>query len=149
MMRWLLIVVVVLGLGGAAYVWLAPSDEAPSPSSSTEGKSGLMTEDERLEYVKNFVRAVDLEIGPDTKPDSTEPVPGLLRVKGKVINEGDRALDKVVVAIYPKNEDGEVMAVDQQDVIGRPDLEPEEIREFEFQVRDRPGFSGTFDHALK
>jgi hypothetical protein len=140
-----LLIAAALGLG--AWWWLGRSPEPVAPVSKP--KPGVMTEEERQAYVREHVRAVDLKIGPDLKPGTDEPVPGLLRVTGKVINEGDETIDAVVVVVLPKNEEGEVMAMDQQDVIIDDPFEPGEIREFRFQVRDRPGFSGAFDHELR
>lgn len=140
----LVMVLVLLGLGW--WMFAAGPDQVAAP---TPVDDGVMTDEEREAYVKEFVRAVDLRIGPDRKPDSDEVVPGLLRVTGKVINEGDETIDTVVVVILPKNAEGKVMAMDQQDVIIDEPFEPEEIREFHFQIRDRPGFSGAFDHELR
>lgn len=141
------IVAALFAAGGAAWFVLGQREEPAASVGSPQ--PGLMTEEERQAYVKEHVRVVDLKVGPDTKPDSEEPVPGLLRVTGKVINEGDREIDRVVVVVFPKDGKGEVMAIDQQDVIIDLPFEPDEIREFRFQIRDRPGFSGTFDHELR
>jgi len=108
-----------------------------------------MTDEEREAYVREHVRVFDLKVGPDLKPGSDEPVPGLLRVRGKVANEGEETIDTVVVVVLPKNETGKVIAMEQQDVIIDAPFTPGEVREFSFQIRDRPEFAGAFDHELR
>jgi len=144
-----LIAILALVVGGGTAAWLTTRSRHEAPAASGPSKPGVMSEEERQAYVAESVRAVDLVVGPDTKPDSDEVVPGLLRVRGKVINEGDLTIDTVVVVMFPKDGAGKVMAMDQQDVIIDAPFEPGDVREFEFQIRDRPGFSGAFDHELR
>lgn len=147
MNRWIAAALALVVAGGTAW-WISSEGETAS-TRVREPDDGVMTDAEREAYVKEFVRAVDVKVGADTKPESDEAVPGLLRVTGKVINEGDETIDRVVMVVFPKDAKGEVIAMDQQDVIIDAPLEPDEIREFRFQIRDRPEFSGAFDHEVR
>jgi len=146
-MRAIFVVLGLLVIGGAAWLlWPAP---APAPTETPSLPDGAMTEEERRAYVQEFVRAAEVRIVDDTKPDSDEPVPGLKRVVGKVLNEGDRWVDKVILEIDVKNGQGDVLGSEFHDVVEVGRLEPGEGREFAFQIRDRPQFSGSFDYELQ
>lgn len=143
-----LIVPVILAVAALLAFFLWPQKVDQAPVSAPQLAPGEMTEEERVAYVKANVRAADLDIVPDTKPGMDEEVPGLMRVTGKLVNEGDRWVDKVIVVVYPKDAAGEVLGVEQADVV-ETRLEPEEIIDFHFQVRKRPEYSGNFDHELR
>lgn len=141
-------VLVALALMVGLGLWFVGGDSAPSgPEPVAEDPNRPMTEAEREAYVKEFVKVVDLAVGPDLDPDGNE-VPGLDRISGKVTNTGDRPVDKVVVVVYPKDDQGQVLGVEQQDVIKRGLLEPGEVEAFHFQIRKRKAFAGRFDHEV-
>jgi hypothetical protein len=140
-----LIIVVVLG----AVFFRDVSEPPPAPPQPEPFADGRMSEEERLRYIADHVQLADVAIGPDTEPDSDQPVPGLLRVTGKILNQGDRWIDKAVLVVYPKDAQGEVLAVDQSDVIPKGRLKAGAVDEFSFQIRDREEFSGDFDFELQ
>ncbi|MEQ9496245.1 MAG: FxLYD domain-containing protein [Deltaproteobacteria bacterium] len=109
-----------------------------------------MTEEERRAYIKANVRVESLEIGPNMKPDRDEPVPGLLEVRGSVVNDGDQALDRVFVHVYPKDADGKVIGSHIENVarVGGL-LDAGERRDFKFTIPDKKEFGGDFDHMLQ
>ncbi len=108
-----------------------------------------MSEEERLAYVEKFVAVNDLQLGPDTKPDSTEPVPGLFRVSGTVVNNGDRKIDQINLAVYPENAQGEVIGSYLDNIAGSEGLAPGASRVFHFQIPEKKEYGGTFRHALR
>lgn len=123
----------------------------PSPSPKPEAAlDGPMTEEERRAYVRAHVKVEDLEIGPDLKAGAEDPVAGLLRVRGQMVNTGGRAVERVIFALYPKDEEGRVIASHLHDAVrqGGP-LEPGERRDFRFTIPNRGGAGGAFDHELR
>lgn len=109
-----------------------------------------MTEEERRAYIKAHVRVEDLAIGPNMMPDRDEAVPGLLEVRGSIVNDGDRALDRVFVHIYPKDADGKVIGSHIENIAKKGGLlDPGERREFEFTIPDKKEFGGDFDHTIQ
>jgi hypothetical protein len=147
-MRALLVVLGLVLLGGAAWL-LWPQGPKTAPAEKPTLPDGAMTEEERRAYVAEFVRAAEVRIVDDTKPGSDEPVPGLKRVVGKVLNEGERWVDKVVLKVDVKDGQGDVLGSEFHDVVEVGRLEPGEGQEFAFQIRDRPDFSGSFDYELQ
>lgn len=144
--------IVVLGIVGATLLGpRTPADDGQGPPVETaEAEPGPMTEAERVAYVKGFVRVDGLEIGPDMGPSGDTRVPGLLRVKGSVVNAGERAVDKVVLTVFPQDAGGEVIAVHVEDVAkkGGP-LGPGQTRAFAFTIPDKKAFEGAFDYELR
>lgn len=109
-----------------------------------------MTEEERIAYVRAHIRVDGLEIGPNMKPDRDEPVPGLLEVRGTVINDGDQTVDRVFLHVYPKDEAGKVIGSHVENLARKGGLlDPGEKRDFLFTIPDKKEFGGTFDHELK
>lgn len=145
------LVLVVLLAAGAFGAYMMFSPEVSNPQVKLpEVKEGPMSEEERVAYVKAHVILEGLQILPDTKPDSDEPVPGLLRVKGEVENQGEQALEKLMVAVYPRDAAGEVVAAHMEDVLNKgPDLKPGARRDFSFTIPDRGTADGDFDHELR
>ncbi|MEM1023221.1 MAG: hypothetical protein AAGD10_09280 [Myxococcota bacterium] len=147
-MRALLIGLALLAVGVSAWM-LWPRSPRQAPVSAPKLPEGAMTETERRAYVEAFVRAAEVRIVPDTKPDSDEPVPGLKRVVGKVLNEGERWVDKVVLKLDVKDGAGEVLGSEFHDVVEIGRLEPGQGLEFAFQIRDRSKFEGDFEYRLQ
>lgn len=109
-----------------------------------------MTEAERIAYVKEFVKVEELKMGPDKKPDSEEPVPGLLRIEGEVVNAGSRSVDRVIFAFYPKGQDGEVLSAHFEDVVRKGGgLKPGQRRSFRFTIPDKKAIDKAFGHELR
>jgi hypothetical protein len=147
--RAVVLLVVALGLAIAGWWLLLRAEPAPAPPPPTKG-GGPMSEAERIAYVKEHVTLEAFEVAPDTKPDSDEPVPGLLRVKGEIANRGPRPVSKVVVAVYPRDAAGEVVAAYVEDVLKeRSSLEPGAQERFEFTIPDRSTPAGDFARELR
>lgn len=150
------ILFVILFVGVGAVFWamyqaakMGPKHDGKTVDAAVVVEEGEMDEAARLEYVKQFIRVNDLTIGPDLKPDSEEPVPGLLRVSGQVVNSGERSINKVNLFVYPQDDQGEVLGSHIQDVVVGPALTPGEVRPFKFQIPEKKAFSGQFQHKLE
>jgi hypothetical protein len=111
--------------------------------------AAVMSEEQRVAYLEKFVSITEIELVPDTKPDSDEVVPGLFRVKGVVTNRGDQKLDKIMLAVYPENAQGEVIGSYIQNIAGATGLEPGGTRDFHFQVPEKKEYGGKFRHTLR
>lgn len=148
------LVMVFLLLGGAAgllyvaYRAAGAKAKQEKTAAETHGPDGPMTEEERIAYVKAHVRVEGLELGPDTEPDSDKVVPGLYRVTGTVVNEGDRKIDKVILAVYPKNEAGRVLGSYVEN-IADGGLAPGASGSFRFVVPEKKEYGGTFDYKVR
>ncbi len=148
-----IVLLLLVGLAaGAGLAWRAMQDSGPEAAieSAAEDLTSEMTDEERGEYLKKFGAVDDLKIVPDTKPDSDDVVPGLMRVVGTVRNNGPRRLHKAFVYIYPKDAQGEVLGSHVENVIkkGGP-LAPGESRDFRFLIPDKKAFEGEFGHSLR
>lgn len=155
--RWLsalVVMVISLGIYLGSFGW--KGQESPTitrrpkgPGKGEPSTSRPMTEAERAAYVQAFVRVQDVVIEPDKDPDD-KPVPGLHRVKGRVINTGKRSIHRVVFTVVPKDASGSAMAAYMDDVVhkGGP-LEAGQERAFSFTIPERPGFSGQFEQAVQ
>jgi hypothetical protein len=110
---------------------------------------GFANEEERLAYVAKHVVVNDLQLVPDTKPDSDEIVPGLFRVTGIVVNNGDQKLDEIILQVFPENAQGEVIGTYVQNIAGPQGLEPGGTRDFKFQVPEKKEYGGKFRHAVR
>ncbi len=115
----------------------------------TPNRNQRMTEEERMAYVAEYIQVTELTVGADVEPDGREAVPGLQRVEGFVSNQGSRWIDEVILVFYAKDAAGNVMAVEQNDVIPKGRLEPGQKRPFSFRVRERSSSSGAFDFELR
>lgn len=153
MARWVWILPILVAAAGA-YLLLGGTP-SPTPKALPSGLKvrdkplGPMTEAEREAYVRDFVRVEEVRIEPDQDPDGN-PVPGLMRVYGIVINKGEREVHRVVFTIVPKDASGQGMAAYNDDVVhqGGP-LGPGQERDFSFTIPKREGFSGQFDQAVR
>ncbi|MEL6190090.1 MAG: FxLYD domain-containing protein [Myxococcota bacterium] len=146
------LLLVTLGAGLLVLAAWLMSSGSPPPVAPAEGPppQGPMTEEERLAYIRAFVRIDGLAIGPDLRPDSDEPVPGLLRVQGEVVNEGEREIERVFLEVFPMDDAGAVLAAHVEDVVRRGGaLEPGQRRAFRFTIPDKKAFTGRFDHGLR
>ncbi len=145
----LLALVILVGAAALGFYLLRnPKSELPAVASQDAGPGG-MTDEEREAYVKEFVAVSDVKVGPDTKPNSTEEVPGLLRVTGQVRNNGARSVDKIVFSFFPKDDAGAVLGAYVENLAKTAPLAPGASRPFFFQIPKKPNFNGTFDHQLR
>ena len=148
---------VVLAVGGLGLAWVYFQGQAKvagaGPSAPTAGApaaTGAMSEAERQAYVKDHVTVEALRVLPDTKPNSEEVVPGLLRVAGTLRNNGPRRLEEVHLSIYPKDAAGQVLGSHMEDPLGKTGgLAPGESRDFWFHIPEKKGFAGEFGHSLR
>ena len=111
-----------------------------------------MSEKERLEYVSKFITVDGITIEPDTQigPDgNTVIIEGLMRVKGDVLNSGERNISKVLLLLLIKDEQDKVIATDLEDIVQGRQLDAKDQRNFSFKIRDRKEFSGRYDIRLK
>lgn len=146
------LVILVLGAAGLAYVFYeGEAAEAPkqAEAAAEADPNAPMTEEERAEYLRTHVRIEGLEIAPDTKPDSDEPVPGLLRVKGTVTNAGGRRLERIYLAVYPQDDTGEVIGSYVENITAKKPLDPKQSGDFSFVIPKKKEYAGTFDHAVR
>lgn len=144
---WIALALAVVG-GGLAYTLTRPP--APPKFVPPPLPPGAMTEAERLEYVKVHVKVEGLEVGAETRDEGNTVIPGVLLVTGELVNTGDRKLGKAVVALYPKDEAGEVIAAQNQDVLAkRGPLEPGGRRSFSITMPQLPDFGGEMGHGVR
>lgn len=113
------------------------------------GKSGVLTEEQRLVYVQQHVVVSEIQLVPDTKPDSDEVVPGLFRVSGVVVNNGDHKIDLITLTVHPENAAGEVIGTYNENIAGPKGLEPGAKRDFKFQVPEKKEYGGRFRHTVR
>jgi hypothetical protein len=140
-----------LGLWYVAYRAAATQQKrAAAKEQAVQGtKTGFANEEERIAYVAKHVAVTDLQLVPDTKPDSDEIVPGLFRVTGIVVNNGDQKLDKIILSVYPENAQGEVIGSYVENIAGAKGLEPGGTHDFKFQVPEKKEYGGKFRHTVR
>ena len=140
-----------LGLWYVAYRAAAAQQKraAAKDQAAEATKIGFANEEERLAYVAEHVVVNELQLVPDTKPDSEEIVPGLFRVTGIVINKGDRKIDRIILNVFPENAQGEVIGTYVQNIAGAKGLEPGATQDFKFQVPEKKEYGGKFRHAVR
>jgi hypothetical protein len=112
----------------------------------------VVSEEERAAYVQANVTASDVKIDSDLKPDADGgmvKIAGLLRVSGRVTNNGDRPVKPVHLMLNLLGETNEVLGTFLEDVTGGRPLEPAESREFKFTIPEKKEFNGRFQHKLK
>lgn len=149
MARWTLLGLVAAALVGAG-LWYGLQSSKPIPAAKRDPLPGVMSEAERLEYVKKHVRVEGLTVDTDRKPASDEVVPGLLRVKGEVQNDGPREVEKVVLWILPKDAEGNVLGAHFENVVNKGGaFKPGQKRSFSFTIPDKKAFEGAFDTELR
>jgi hypothetical protein len=157
----------ILGLvatvaGGALVYWIATTrispDQAAQAAQTVAGtKAGqaaaeaVMTDEERRAYIQAHVVAEGVEVGVDTKEEEgkTIPIPGLLRVRGQVLNKGDRGVTPITLQVLLLDKQDKVLGAYLEDVSGGKRLEPGASRAFTFQLPDNREWGGTFKHAFK
>jgi hypothetical protein len=161
-----IVIVLVLIAGGAvAFALLRPrepglADKAAqavleTPPGKAVKKSLALTDAEREAYVQSGkIEIRDLKIDPDTTPTDGGPVQfvkGLLRVSGQVANVGDKSVDSAKLTITTYDDQNKVLGVYVEDVVKQMPgvLGPGEVRPFKWQIPDKKGFSGHFEHALR
>lgn len=149
----MLLAVLAVGGLGLAWVYLQGSSRVGGrggPAAVPGDATGEMSEAERVEYVKQNVRVEDLKVGPDTKPDGPEPVPGLLRISGTLVNAGPKVVKSVHLAVYPKDAAGKVLGSHMEDpLVKTGPLAPGESRDFWFHIPEKRDFAGDFGHSLR
>jgi hypothetical protein len=146
-----MLLLVVFATSGLLYVAYraagSKTQKGTAPEAAKAG--GVMSEEERLAYITANVTVNDLVVGPDQMPDRPEPVPGLLRVSGIVVNKGAAKLDRIHLAIYPKDAGGKVLGSYIENIAGKEGLDAGASRPFKFQIPEKKEFSGLFDHKLR
>lgn len=115
-------------------------------------KAALVPEEERMAYIAKSVTVSDLKIEGDHKPGEdggTLRIGGLLRVTGKVINNGDRPVKPVNMILTTFGETNEVLGSYVESLTGDRTLEPGASHEFKFEIPEKPGFQGRYDQKLR
>lgn len=115
-------------------------------------KASLVPEEERLAYIEANVVVSDLSVDPDTKPlldGGVKRVAGLLRVTGKVTNNGEQQVRPVRLMINTLGETNDVIGTYLEDLtLGGP-LKPQETRSFAFTIPEKKEYGGRFLHKLR
>lgn len=148
-----IVVALVLALVAGAVAWGMLQNSKPAPEEKTkleDDPNREMTEDEREAYLAEHGKLENLEVVPDVRSDTNERVPGLLRVKGTLVNAGPRKLHHAVLSIYPKDEAGKVIGSFVEDVAkkGGP-MAPGQARDFSFTIPEKQDYAGEFSHSLR
>lgn len=151
------LVFVVAG-GLLAYAFFRSQDDGPKTTNKpefTQRDAGVakvvhMSEEERKKYVQDHISIDAIDIVPNMKPDGDAPVPGLLEVKGTVMNNGDKEIDRVFLHVFPMDDAGEVIGSHIENVARKGGfLKPGERRDFAFTIPERKEYAGKFNHMLK
>jgi hypothetical protein len=157
---------VLVGAAGVAWALLKPREPGAADqmakavvehtaAGQAVSKAVALAEQEREEYVRaGKVEIKELKIDPDTKPGldgGVEFVPGLLRVSGQVVNNGDKTVGSARLTVTTYDDANKVLGVYVEDVIKQAPgvLGPGESRPFKWQIPDKKGFSGKFDQKLQ
>jgi hypothetical protein len=149
-----MVLLLVLGGGGLLFVAYRAANAQKKKSAVKEQveqaqQKLAMSEAQRKEYLEQFVTVTDLQLVPDTKPDSDEVVPGLFRVTGFVHNKGDQKLDRIDLHVFPENTAGDVIGAYIQNIAGPTGLAPGATRDFRFQVPEKKEYGGKFSHSVR
>jgi hypothetical protein len=149
-----MVLLLIMGGGGLLFVAYraanAQKKRAAAKEQAVKAEQAVrMTEAERKEYLEKFVVVNDLQLVPDTKPDSDEPVPGLFRVTGIVHNQGEQHLDRIDLHVFPENASGDVIGAYIQNIAGPKGLGPGATRDFRFQVPEKKEYGGKFSHSVR
>ena len=108
----------------------------------------ILSEEDRAAYMESGLKLEDFSVGPEFKPGTEEPVPGLLKVQGKVANVGDKTVHVAHVEVITKGEDGKVRSSFLHNVLERGALAPGEVRPFSFRIPDKSEYK-DFEHRLR
>jgi hypothetical protein len=148
-----MILLLIFGGFGLWYVAYRAATTQQKRAATKDGQvvapSGKLTEEQRLVYVQQHIVVSEIQLVPDTKPDSDEVVPGLFRVSGVVVNNGDRKIDLITLTVHPENAAGEVIGTYNENIAGAKGLEPGAKREFKFQVPEKKEYGGRFRHTVR
>lgn len=149
--------VVAIALGVVvAQRMLAPS-AAPAGTSKPDTNPvskgpALVSDEERAAYIQSFIVISNLTVDPDTQigPEGTTvTIPGQLKVQGVVKNNGDKAIERLILAINPLGAEGTVIGSYREDVSLNRRLNPSEERAFAFRIPDKKEFSGEYQHRVE
>ncbi len=140
--------VAVIAAGAAALKLEAGDDTAGATAAAVDAGPRPMTDEERKAYVAANVRVSDVVIGPNLKPGTSEPVPGLLEVAGNVHNQGEQPLTRLSLSIFPEDATGNVLGAYLEDLAKKP-LAPGESRKFRFLIPEKKEFAGKWKQELE
>lgn len=146
----LILALVAAGVGTFLFLQKPPPPQAAAKEKPPQ--SDEMTDEERKAYIEASIEVTDLEIGAITHINSegeTVETPGLMQVKGKVHNKGDKPIKDLILVINPQDDQDKVLGTYQDTVSGKTKLQPGASREFAFQIPDKKEFSGRFLQKLK
>lgn len=147
-----LIVVVLAAAAGAGWFLLADEPPPPvpvAPRVDPKDRPEFASDAERRRYVEEHMSVSEVSVDPDTKPDNDGEVPGLLRVTGKVHNNGEHEIKDVRMVLFMLGETEEPLGTFLENVLGKRVLPPGESRDFKFTIPDKKGYSGRFRHKLR
>ncbi len=149
-MRKVVMGLAALGAIGTLLYFAMPDDKMVAPEEIKKKKAdGRMTDEERVAYLNEHVQLQELKLAPDTEPNSEKVVPGLLRITGKVMNQGERTVEEAHLMVLPKNADGKIVSSYIDHVLAKGPLKPGELRPFLFRVPAKPDYDGSFDHKWR
>ena len=143
----------VIGIGYfvfALYVSQHLGDPARANRARLTADAGIdrMTEEERQDYLLKSIRIDEFAVEPTSKPGADGTVSGMLTVKAKVYNIGDRALHSATFLLTTKDADGKVRSTFREDLLAGDALEPGQHRDFSFKIPDKLDYK-DFDYRLR
>lgn len=142
-------------IGAVVKLTASPASQTTAAATASRPDTGpvfndlITDETERLAYIASLIELVDLQVGPDQKPDDAGPVPGLFRVSGVIKNNGDRAISQANLMINPRDDKDQVVGSYVEDILHGRRLGPRDSKPFRFQIPERPNSTGRFSHSLK
>lgn len=146
--------ILAVALAGITVAWLRVGERGntrPAPPAAAGGKDAqlddaITDEGERAAYVASSVILEEVSLGVDPKPgEDAGVVAGVLRVSGKIVNKGAKAIRKVRIVASPKDGSGKVVASYREEVLRGARLGPGESRPFRFVIPANKELSGELD----
>lgn len=147
-----LVLFAVLATAIAAVFWGGGGPAAPATKAPPPPEPGLVTDDQRADYITQHLELVRFEVGADSYVDSegkTKEVQGLLAVSGEVKNNGSLAIRKLRLSVKPTDQDNKVLGSFMHDITGKRRLEAGASKPFKFTIPDKKGASGELLRTLR
>lgn len=149
------IVAIGIGLAYAQRLLRPPKDPqttAETPAKTTPTGPALVSDAERAAYIAQHITVQGPLVDPDTQigPDgNTITIAGLLKAHGSVKNNGDKAIEKLILVLNPLDAEGKVLGSHREDITLNRRLNPQEERAFQFRIPDKKEYSGEYQHRVE
>ena len=141
-----------LGVAGIAYFCVAlfvaknlgDPARALRAELTADAGAGVMSEEERQDYVKRSVKVEDFTV--ERSPQNGGRAGA--RVRGLIRNTGTKPLHAATLTLTAKDTKGTDLSTFQEDVVGSSRLDPGQARPFDFQIPDKAEYD-RFEPKLR